>query len=1215
VKSPSKADSAGLCEGDEVISINGAPCTDIPYSEVVALIEKSVETLQLLVKRALNKTTGGGPVNVGDPIIKREEFSESTTLQTSPTQESVTRNGDVSVAQDLSFCTLTVCDTGVENDTEILQGPQITPKGLNSGNTPVVVTHAEEKQGSVIEFQHSLSQDNHVGSAPIITVLGNENDKLLGINENDQEKERLPVDDVCFSQKEGPAQMSSTIFQISSRQESKIIRAAEGNDPSFPRVQLILDCSGIEKEEAKSQPDRGCVVSKEEGGLLEAPPAAVSFRITAEESEKGEEDQQAESDHTRPQKHRARHARLRRSESLSEKQVKEAKSKCKSIALLLTAAPNPKSKGVLMFKKRRQRARKYTLVSYGTGETEQQEYEEGEEDEENKENTFQVTLYGASESDIDEDFFSDPENEAQIVTFDWDTGIVEAERKTISSKTMEELPETKGKGVLMFAKRKQRMEQITAEQEEIRKHTIEEHSAMTENTKNAVHYQLQQTETSKSQSCVSKRYIEVSQGQGRVQNGFVGAHESGPSFEHSEFQNPSALNRTAKPFGSFQNRSALPFSSSRNITSPVSDAPAPPPYSSVTSPCEPLYHVPSTVAGTAQPSVWAPSHSTEQIASRDERISVPASRTGILQDTKRRNTSKPMFTFKEQPKLSPNPELLSLVQNREGKRTTGAGNESGPEEDYLSLGAEACNFMQVQIGKQKMPPPVAPKPLVKSPTAMTPVSPVWSPPSSQTQGYPSQIISQCAGPTQDTAAQPSFYCSKPPNTLNLSGNFRDSSKSAPSANQTKTPKTHPVIPLGSNAAAGGLGPAYEMPALSGKGAALFAKRQSRMEKFVVDSATVQANIARPISPTPSLPSSWKYSSNVRAPPPLAYNPIQSPLYPPAANKSTSKAGSSTTANTKRKPTKALSPLEVMKHQPYQLDTSLFTFQPPSDTASEAAPSKQSSKANFQPPVKQSQSTKPVHASSNFQSEPAYSQPSYNAQPSFQSSVFTPTESSSPVGYPMPARQESPVSTLIPPPRPKFSARKAGAATQESYDGRPHLFLGRSSSSGIIQSFRSPSSPLLFEPSPDYITRQVSTPDTPSRRMTPWKAATISPLGLVNDPFMTQTIHESVSANVVSAARRKTLPGSSGAWKSASNAQAGTGLYMGYPDRKLSGAATVPKNIISAPSFQCGYQLRYPYSSQHSIKNPNSVPLETRSEYGMPIARNTNYNALPRAWRR
>lgn len=62
---------------------------------------------------------------------------------------------------------------------------------------------------------------------------------------------------------------------------------------------------------------------------------------------------------------KAKQAKLQRAESLQEKSVKEAKTKCRTIASLLTAAPNPHSKGVLMFKKRRQRAKKYTLVSFG----------------------------------------------------------------------------------------------------------------------------------------------------------------------------------------------------------------------------------------------------------------------------------------------------------------------------------------------------------------------------------------------------------------------------------------------------------------------------------------------------------------------------------------------------------------------------------------------------------------------------------------------------------------------------------------------------------------------------------------------------------------------------------------------------------------------------------------------------------------------------------
>eukprot|EP00079_Xenopus_tropicalis_P020481 XP_012811413.1 PREDICTED: synaptopodin-2 [Xenopus tropicalis] len=1082
VKSPSKSFTAGLCEGDEVISINGTSCTDIPYSEVVALIEKSVDTLELLVKRALNKATVSEVKNGEEADIRKEEYTQSTTLQIRPAPETTSENCDVSERLE---------DTGEQNDKNSLQCHKMTPKMIETPRAffPLIEKHGEGRQGAMIELQLSLTPDMQLGSGvPILTVLDAENGSPTEIKGNVQQNETVSVGEISLNQKEGPAHMSSTTFQIVGRQETKIIQTVAADDPSFPRVELILDCSSIEKEEPKFLSDRGCVESKEEGGQLEAPPVAVSFGITAEESEQGEEDPQAERDHTRPHKHRARHARLRRSESLSEKQVKEAKSKCKSIALLLTEAPNPKSKGVLMFKKRRQRARKYTLVSYGTGELEQQDYEE-DEDEADKENTFEVTLYGASESDLDEDFFSDPESKAHIVTFDWDTGLLEDQNKTESIKAMEHLPETKGKGVMMFAKRRQRMEQITAEQEETRRQNMEENVTMTENINNAISYQSQQKESIQSHNLVSKSYIEVSSNQERIQNGFAGTYESGPSFQPSEFQNSTALNRTAKPFGGMQNRAALPFSSSRNITSPVSDMPAPPPYSSVTPP--PLY---------------------------------------------------------------------------------------------------------------------------------------------------------------------------------LSGPTREPSKTSAGVYHTYTPKTPPITPLSSNAVAGGVGPAYEMPALSGKGAALFAKRQSRMEKFVVDSATVQAHAARPTSPTPSLPSSWKYSSNVRAPPPQAYNPIQSPLYPPAANKATSKAGSSTA---KRKPTKALSPLEVMKHQPYQLKSSLFTFQPPSEAA-EIVASKP--KSGHMPPARQPQPTKPINTPANSQPAPAYSQPapaysqpapaysqpSYNTQPSFQASVFTPTEPSPPVGYPMHPRQESPVSALVPPPRPKFSAKKAGVAAQVwkpevgeeigefyvyrkfklkqemkacfcmkttkvhsnqriemmgSYDGRPNFLVGRSSSSGCLQAIGSPSSPLLFEPAPGYVTKPVLTPDTPGKRPTPWEAAAKSPLGLVDDAFFPQTIHKSVSANVMSAARRKTLPEPTVVRKSVSGVPAIPGPYKGIPERRPSGIAMVPKNVISAPSFQCGYQLRYPYSSQHSITDPRPVLLDTRSEYGTSTVRNTNYNAYPRVWKR
>ncbi|XP_075705720.1 synaptopodin-2-like [Rhinoderma darwinii] len=1142
----------------------------------------------------------------GDENTNKEEYTESTTLQIRTGPESVSREHEISEKNCQSFYSRTVCGTGVmeaEKDKEIILCHKITPKVIETpkGDTtvdiPVTRRIEEGRQGAMVELQLSLSQDIHLstGGAAFATLLGADPSSEAEISVQNSEVDASE----CLNKKETAIQKTSTTFQITGKQQANIFPVREAQETTFPRVKLILDCSGRDIE-PRSLLAEGCVKSVEEGGHSEEPPSTVSFGITVEESEQGEEDQQ---DHIRPNKHRARHARLRRSESLSEKQVKEAKSKCKSIALLLTSAPNPNSKGVLMFKKRRQRARKFTLTSYGTGELDRYEDEEddNEEEEENKENTFEVTLYGATESDLDEDFSSDPENNAHIVTFDWDTGLVEVEKKLNSTEAMEELPETKGKGVLMFAKRKQRMDEISAEQEEMRKHSVEENVSFTENVNKTISYQAQQQQqTIKTQSCISKSYIEVSNSQQRVQNGIAGANESNNSFQ-------SSLNRTARPFGGGQNQTALPFSPTRNIASPMSDVPAPPPYSSVTPPPEPRFQVSSPVPNKAQSAVWAPSYPIEQIASRDERIAVPASKTGILLEAKRRST-KPMFTFKEQPKVSPNPELLTLVQNREGKRAT--GNESGPEEDYLSLGAEACNFMQAHSGKQKTPPPVAPKPSVKSPTTVMPTSPVWTPPSAAPTQQPFAIQNsfQSQGPAEATVAHSNFHYN-PPNTLNLSAPTKGPPMVSTGLSYISKPKTSPTTPSGS------AGPAYEMPALKGKGAELFARRQSRMEKFVVDSTTVQEKAARPISPTPSLPCSWKYSSNVRAPPPLAYNPIQSPLYLPAASKPGSKTGSSAM---KKKPTKALSALEVMKHQPYQLNSSLFTFQAPSASTSDTEAPKKITKSNLPPLAKQTQAAKPVNASYiNAQPTPEYPQPVYNTQPSFQSSVFTPTSDSYPsVGYAMQPRQESPVATLIAPPRPKFSAKKAGVAAQGSYtekDGRSTSFTARSFSSASSQPFGTTLSPTLFEPAPGYDGKSTATPDTPGKRLTPWEAATKSPLGLVDDAFLPQTMHKSVSANVVSAARRKTLPEPPAAWKSTSTLPPSNSAYA-YRSRPTS-ISTVPKNVVSAPSMQCGYQLRYPYPGSHSMINTGSVPLETRSEYCMSTGRNANFNPYPRAWRR
>ncbi|KFO85776.1 Synaptopodin-2, partial [Buceros rhinoceros silvestris] len=1042
VRSKSKAAKAGLCEGDEVVSINGKPCGDLTYAEVIVLMESLTDVLQMLIKRSssgINESLSAERENGKHDNIKNADYRESTTLQINTAKE--IPRGDLCITEIYSEIHQGAGESNIhfsETKQETTQSHRTTPKVI--GTSKVLVTDEaafrgkteERRSGTTVELQLNLSNDAHKGtSAPAVTLLGAEKCPPSGRGPAVQQDGTSPVIAVPLGVKEGNIQWSSKVVQLSSGKEVKRIQGAA---PSLPRVEVILDCSDREKEAPRSLAERGCVDSQVEGGQSEAPPSLLSFAISSEGTEQGEGNQHLEKDH-RPLKHRARHARLRRSESLSEKQVKEAKSKCKSIALLLTAAPNPNSKGVLMFKKRRQRARKYTLVSYGTGELErdEDEGEEGEGEEGDKENTFEVSFLATSESEIDEDFFSDIDNDGKIVTFDWDSGLLEVEKKTKSGDEMQTLPESTGKGALMFAKRRQRMDQITAEQEEQKArmvHTEERREATTSETFQKVSssvYQTKEEEMSRQQTCVSKSYTELSQNHSKMvqQNGFGLASDTHLSFQSSEAQKAASLNKTAKPFSSgVQNRAAAPFSPIRNVTSPLSDLPAPPPYCSVSPPPETFYRpVSAPVASKAAAAVWSPIEPTEHIASRDERIAVPAKRTGILQEAKRRSTSKPMFTFKEAPKVSPNPALLSLVHNAEGKKGTGAGFESGPEEDYLSLGAEACNFMQTQASKQKAPPPVAPKPSLKvSPTAGTPVSPVWSPSavaSNKAPSFPAPASPQAAYPEPLKAPQYPHSPVQPPSTLNLAGPFKGPQATVASPNHT--PKT-PVTP-----SAGETKPPFEMPpAMSGKGAQLFARRHSRMEKYVVDSETVQANRARAPSPTPSLPASWKYSSNVRAPPPVAYNPIHCPSYPPAATKPSSKS-TAATKNTKRKPKKGLNALDVMKHKPYQLDASLFTFQPPSTKENLAI--KQTLKLS---PSKQALPLRPPSAGSptNIRASSVYSVPAYTTQPSFQSNASTPVnESCSPTGYSAFSKPGSTTSSLFTAPRPKFSAKKAGVTAQ------------------------------------------------------------------------------------------------------------------------------------------------------------------------------------------
>ncbi|XP_074478927.1 uncharacterized protein synpo2a isoform X2 [Sebastes fasciatus] len=753
---------AGVREGDEVVSLNGEPCADLTLLRAFALIDTSIDCLQLLVKRYCSippEDYESEETYCGERDSSGEALKSTTLHIFSPKHRSQSpRELYISESHDEDYYG------------EFPKAPQLLYTQLHApssgdpgGQEPAFKGNDEEARrcfspGNMVELQVSLSEQtlDDIGCSSLGSALG-----IEGELSNREAVETIHTTTasryVPCSVREPLGQRGVVLSSPSMLGQVEVIlqrQAASGAGRG------ILSVGGPRVSGSVGSQSEG----EEGGGHCEGVPGSftVSFGIPSEEATPAEEQgSDSEGDPDKPNKHRARHARLRRSESLSEKHVKEAKSKCKRIALLLTAAPpNPNNKGVLMFKKHRQRAKKFTLVSYGTGEDEP-DFSDEDDDENEETHTVEFTLVAPDGSEINKHFLTNAHSSEGVLTINWDKGLLEIERNLNNQAEMECLPETKGKGAVMFAQRRLRMDEISAEHDELRRQgipveampmvekKIEEHSHMQSTTEGHaymdvnIHQQSQQQQQyqqyqeqqyyEQQQNYQQQQYQQQQQQQQYEQQHYQqqqmyqqqqAYHQEQQQMQHySTNINGTVQHQTSEMQSSYNNRTAKPFSGETMPATPYSP----------------------TMSGTNQDSVGQ----GEQIASRDERISVPASRTGVLSDSKRRNAGKPMFTFKEAPKVSPNPALLNLL-NRKDKKL---GFESGPEEDYLSLGAEACNFLQSQGVKHKTPPPVAPKPLIN------PNSPPWSPQIEVTnQDMPQQaensVFTPAVAPTIETTPAP-----------------------------------------------------------------------------------------------------------------------------------------------------------------------------------------------------------------------------------------------------------------------------------------------------------------------------------------------------------------------------------------------------------------------------------------------------------------------------
>ncbi|KAK5865027.1 hypothetical protein PBY51_016223 [Eleginops maclovinus] len=241
-------------------------------------------------------------------------------------------------------------------------------------------------------------------------------------------------------------------------------------------------------------------------------------------------------------------------------------------------------------------------------------------------------------------------------------------------------------------------------------------------------------------------------------------------------------------------------------------------------------------------------------------------------------------------------------------------------------------------------------------------------------------------------------------------------------------------------------PDHSLTNVSGKGAELFAKRQSRMEKYVIEKQNLGQ--MRSPSPTMSLPPSWVYPANmpgrVRA---IAKNsdmgaelseklkaqqavqqkprqkaPEPEPIPEPPLENGCSKIE-----------------MDLSRHRPYQLSSSLFIFNPvkdPLSTLPKAAPQSKNLISN-QPFSRQT--SLPHNPPSHFHTQSM--SPQLPLSPTRREAEYPPNPSygqpriSSPMSAFSPERVSSPRSG-VQAPRPMFSAKKAGIAPQTPKDSSP-----------------------------------------------------------------------------------------------------------------------------------------------------------------------------------
>nr|XP_057915070.1 synaptopodin 2-like protein [Doryrhamphus excisus] len=931
VRKRSKACRAGLREADELVSINEQPCESLSHAQAMNLIDSSPGILHIRIKRApagfqsvVLVTRAPSPRIDKEYRASLQSLSPTDLHHQAPIREvhrsrSSLTSGLTSPPGSEAYYGETDSDADVAGYERQRRPKRRSPSNSNTAK-PTGRTSPEGGETSEMSGYDS-APDAHAYSNLSDGRGGGGDGCLPGVARRE-----------VIYQPPGPGMWSSQ----TSTETSSIISSTDDQGPrdgeqeeDFLEIANVPLVSPERAKEAMMLGSRSQLVPMV--GPVNNP---VDEELTTTYMEK------------------AKQAKLNRGDNPQDRHVKEARSKCRTIASLLTDAPNPHSKGVLMFKKRRQRSKKYTLTSFGS--VDEDQCQDSQEDD---------GVLPGSESEFDEEGFSavpDPTWDSDYLNMleKRATAGVEGRGDGEEDAQSPGLNDTAGKGAQLFEQQRKRAaehaKKVEATQSQATQQSIMEqaqvfHPDMQIQMQPNLHQEVSQTTDQISVATYSMPNGDLSQAAGRTASMMTSSlpvdmiTANIPPMEMSIPEVPAGnvLNRTARPF-------TPGFIAIRAATAPVAFKPPAPKTNQ------------RATSTAAVPPRFSTLNATSVMLQLAPGPPVPAKPSGPVMDTAEARVilNSPAFTSSVEATQPAHQTTVAYpVQYVTAPPMPIPSMPPAPPQPMLSAPIPPMSQIPNPIPTVQLVPPVVPVTSQPPPQiSMTPVLPVSilseseavAPTSVPGPGGRTGILLEArrrGGKPKPMFTLPEVKKNSPnPDLLSMVQNLDDRTTQH-KYTQPFSEAFYDGLQEGSSAemAAGRMPPpvapkprvTQEAPQIiqaGGKGAQLFARRQNRMGMYVVDTppeTTYQQEMALhsstqhlDYSSNPSIPSQWKYSPNVRAPPPIGYNPLLAPSIPTGPQRNMGKPSTRGKEGTQREGIKAL---DFMRRQPYQLNSAMFNY--------------------------------------------------------------------------------------------------------------------------------------------------------------------------------------------------------------------------------------------------------------------------------------------------